>query len=256
MPDKDNGIPRRKALMTTAGVGSALVGLPSVTGADDGSETSIEPGRRSDYILDDDYWRNENGRVEFDHANFEEWEIDFRDSDGTARATSQFEDLEVYVGKQRNATLDSGSPVRNLGGPSMDTAFRPLFDTYVTLAGGTIPNYVPGIGGSTWGFGAGVKFNVATLSVEIEITFKVGNTEVVLWGWELGYQDSKGLCASVTPSQFPVEISPCIDIALDGDSLHIGGSIDLCAPPNDPCPGVDCQYCITGIGYSEEIPLP
>jgi len=254
MPGED-GIPRRKALVTTASVGSALVGLSGVSAGDDGS-ASVDPDRNSEYILDDEYWRNENGVVEFDHADFDEWEITITDPDYGSDLQSSSVEPQFYIGDKKNATMETGSPVQNLNDPSAETAFAPLFDTFITLAGGTIPDYVPGIGGSDWGLGAGVIFNMSTLTVDIELTFSVGNTEVVLWAWEIGHKGSDGLCTSFTPSNFPVEVTPCVDIGLDGDTLHIGGSVDLCAPPNDPCPGISCQYCLTGIGYSEEIDLP
>lgn len=269
----ENNIPRRKALVTTASLGSAMIGLPSAAAASKGSGKGSgrgksgkgprrgNPGKNSDYILDEDYWTNENGRVEFDHANFDEWDVVVTDATYDTGSQTELQtaqtavEPDIYVGKQKNATLESGSPVRNVDGMTT-SSLGSMVDTYITLASGTIPNYVPGIGGSDWELNAGVKFNMSALSVDINIAFKVGVTEVVLWGWSLGYKDSKGLCTEVTPSQFPVSIEPCIDVTLDGDTMDIGGSISLCTPPDDPCPVVSCQYCLTGLGFSKSIDLP
>ncbi|MFC4449875.1 hypothetical protein [Halorussus aquaticus] len=254
MNDKDRTtIPRRKAILTTAGIGSALLGVPGAASAGDGSD-SFDPDEHSKYILDEEYWRNEDGEVVFDHANFEQWEIVPKAKQGQS-AGAQTADAsatpEIYLGTHKNATRRTGPAVVNVGDAMTNGQVSTMgSDTRVTLVSGSIPDYVPGIGGTTWGINAGVTFNISALSVDISINLRVGNTQIVLWGWSLGPEGDKGTCMSVTPSQFPVEVEPCIDVTFDGDTLRFGGSVSLCAPPTDPCPGFNCQYCITGVSVS------
>jgi len=250
----NNEIPRRKALLTTAGVGSTLLGIPGAASADDGSD-SFDPDEHSEYILDEEYWRNEDGEVVFDHANFEEWDLAVTSSSGRSAASAQTAETttepEIYLGKQKNATRRTGPTVVNVGDAMTNGQVSAMgSDTRVTLAGGSIPNYVPGIGGTSWGINAGVTFNLSALSVDLSINLRVGSTQIVLWGWSLGPEGDRGTCMSVTPSQFPIEVEPCIDVTFDGDSIRFGGSVSLCAPPTDPCPGFSCQYCITGVSIS------
>lgn len=258
-----------------------------VAGKGDSGQSPSSRRRDIDYILDEDYWTNKNGQVEFDHADFESWEVIVTDrrldrGQGVAEAPTDRVSLpvpsetpngvDVYVGEHSTSSISPERAVKNVGlrNPISESSIarsggggkqvRPAMtmnmpDTYVTLAGGSIPDWVPGIGGTNWGLQAGVKFNASAVEVQVDISFKVGVTSVVLWGWEFGYGE-RGLCTEVSPSNFPIELEGCIDVQLDGQALSFGGSVSVCAPPSDPCPWIDCQYCLSGLGVSVSVPTP
>lgn len=280
MSDNDrNQIPRRKALLTTAGLGTTLVGYPGVAAAQDDTDGNSTRRREnamnanSKYILDNEYWENENGEVTLENANTDEWEIIVKEKEENGKRVEPQppQDVDVYLGKYKNAEPGSGEPIiingtssnargrfssGNLNSnsdvttASVTTASLP--NLYHTLASGEIPNSAPALGGTDWAIKMGIQLNAGGLSADANLTFQIGKSEFKVWGIEISYGENKGLCTDWRPGQFPVSLDLCIDIKWSGKSeISVGGSADLCVPPEDLCGRwLDCQYCIGGIGLS------
>lgn len=200
------------------------------------------------YILDEDYWSDEEGDIAFDQADPETWKLvnDVENDDST-------EEFNVYVGEDRNADPDSRDVIVNYN----DTPITTFAGTYVTLADGRVPKSVPVLGGSYWAIKGGVQFNIAALSASIDITLQVGAGSLTLWGWELSYGKDRGLCTDVSPGKFPLTLDLCANVTWSGtDRIGFGGSLDLCTPPGNPCGAINCQYCLGGVGLGGSVRVP
>lgn len=281
MSDKDvhdtvRGISRRKALQSTVGLTGVVMGVSGIAAGDgdpDGQEPS-GPLRDSEYILDEDYWRNDNGKVEFDHAKFDKWDVTVTDQSGGIRrpATPGVDQsslpvpsglshgLNIHVGENKTSSISTDAVVQNAGsGVSSRPTTRPStgigsvrsptmnsVSKDVMLVGGSIPDWVPGIGGTEWGIEATVTAYPSISYCYLSLTLEVGVTSVVLWSWGFFYDFQREFCTQVTPEDFPLEIESCLVVELDGDDLTLEGTYEICAPPDDPCWLVDCQFCGSG----------
>ncbi|GAB7119477.1 hypothetical protein [Natrinema pallidum] len=268
MSEKDiEDIPRRKALLTAGGFGTILVGYPGIAAADDDSNNNSkreQAYRESEYILERDYWTNENGDVTLENAEIDQWSVTtYKQEDQNnglnTQSSKQVTDIQIYVGKHKNADPPSGQPIieheteseSEVSQVPVETTASP--DLYRTLASGEIPNSAPELGGTDWAINMGIQVNATALSAEADLSVKIGASEITLWSVGISYGQSKGFCTDISPSQFPVGIEPCIDLKWDGQNeITVGGSVDLCVPPEDICGNlVDCQYCLGGVGISE-----
>lgn len=263
-------IPRRKVLLSVGGVGTTLVGSPAVAAADNDTISGSRNRNRShlnsnsDYILDREYWTNEDGKITLEKAELDQWEVTVyqkrKRNQVAIQSSREIDDVDIYVGKKKNATPPSGesivehghSPDSGIKTASVTTAAVP--NLYRTLASGKIPDGAPGpLGGTDWSINMGIQLNATALSAEADLSVQVGASEVTLWSVGISYGDNKGFCTDVSPGQFPLAVEPCIDLKWDGQSeITVGGSVDLCTPPEDLCGRwLDCQYCLGGVGISE-----
>lgn len=261
MSSENNSLSRRKVLATTGGVGSAVVGfggLANAAAAQEGPDRDDAPEP-----LTSDQWTNEDGVVTLEGADFDEWEVLVTDQVDRPSAPIRPEQIPdrvgVYVGEYRNAESPGGEPIRRddrVRRPAPPT-YDP--DTYFTLADGTFPEFstpIGDFGGWYWAIKGGVKWNVSALEAQADISAQIGAVTITLWNVTISYGGSDGLCTSISPGKAPIEIGFCLDLELEADQISFGGSVDLCVPQTDPCPVVDCQKCLTGIGLSASADAP
>lgn len=265
--DEQNNVPRRKALLAVGGLGTALVGPSSVAAAAD--DTTVDAahagGSDSQYVLEREYWTNENGEITLENAELDEWEVVVYETDQNKnkigiQSSQRADDVDIYVGKYKNSEPASGESVVSHGNAATAPAAPASTvtpagpDLYRTLASGEIPDSAPGpLGGTDWAIKMGIRVDAGSLSAEADLSIQVGASSVSLWSVGLSYGESEGLCTDISPSQFPLAVEPCINIQWDGESeITVGGSVDICTPPEDLCGRwLDCQYCLGGVGISE-----
>lgn len=235
--EKKHTSSRRKALLTTAGLGSALLGFP---GAASAKEEVTKNVNKNGYYYDKD------GNLVIPDSELEKWEVvvveeknkRLLDDENPPEST---EDAEIYVGENKNSVPPS----------QQVTTFSSRPPTYVTLASGNLPNDFPGLAGVGWKLSAGLRFNLARIEVTADITFTIGGVDIELWGVGVGYSDDKGYCGDVSPGSFPLTVEPCVNIQFGAEEVTVGGSVDICSPDIK-----GFTYCIGAVGFSVPVDVP
>lgn len=198
--------------------------------------------------MDEDHWTDANGELVIPDSELEEWNISVaergRENGLSTHGRSQVPaGVEIHGKKQEDLAAELGP--------------HALPQTYYTLGEGRFPDHVDVLGGVYWAIKGGVQFNVSALSVEIDLTFQIGSVSIAIWSWEIGYGKSRGLCTDITPGKFPLAVDLCVDAKFGDGDLVLGGSVDLCTPPDDLCGRfLDCQYCLTNVGLSTSVDVP
>lgn len=256
MSDKD--ITRRKALSTTGGIGSALVGIPAAAAAQSGGDTDKQEAHREELTEED---------VREALAD-----IELKPSAGSAQgvdiaASEVPEDAEVYVGKYKNAETPTGKPfaiesyeeyLERDAPPGFEPArgqqvgtsdISDFFYLQEDIGSVTIEGYTLNVG-----IGAGVTIEgsfAGDLEATLSLDIYINNASFALTSFTVGYGTSgDGICLGpfdLNYSYVPgLEVSLCGSVGFNdvngGDQLEVSFSpgIDLCV---DPCPVITCSYC-------------
>lgn len=247
MSDKNKYTPsRRKTLLTTAGLGSALIGATGMASAKGGSGKGNKGnGNGSGKNKNQGYYYDKDGDLVIPDSELAKWEVVVVEDENKAKLDSDVlpqsaEGVDIYVGENKNAVP-----------PSEQVTTSSLPPTYITLASGTLPSDFPELGGMGWKLTGGVRFNLIRLEVTADLTFSIGGVGVELWGVGIGYSSRRGYCADVSPGAFPLVIEPCLDLQFGAEEVTLGGSINLCSPEVG-----GFSYCLGALSYSQSVDVP
>lgn len=277
-----NDINRRKALKTTGGIGAALTGIPATVAGD-----SDSVARDSDSI---DEWSDEKKERKLreikrelnrtplavgEKNNHQHHTINGIDSGESNRDGSDTpRDVNLFVGKNRNATVPSGDPFAieekdewlnreappGFDSPDGEYQIQSVPDLYVQedLGSVSIQGYSVEVG-----IGFGIKFATKAVfgaKASVTVDFFVNGLTITPYEFtvEVGISED-GLCVKeikFSPPQIPGKItaSACFDFGVqlqDGDvSVYAEGGLNLCL---NLCSPVNCSVC-KNVGLSVNYP--
>lgn len=228
MSDKDNsGLPRRKALLTTAGFGASVIGLSNPAMAKDGNNKTKNSRGNSK----EDEWVNKNGELDLPQEVIDDFEVTAYDADSGAKRT----DVPIYTGKNKNSIPKAER--------SLVTTESWSDLTYITLYDGSLPD---NLGGWTFRVSGGLKYNAVGPSISVDFTVTIGVVELALFAIGISKSESDGICVPVKPPKtVPLELDPCVDLSWSGGS-HVTGKFTINVCSADVCgnwDAVDCQVC-------------
>lgn len=249
--DRQSIVSRRRTLLA---ISAGAVTLPGVAAADDsngkrGRDNDLPNGKRGrnhglppenhpvwdEVNWEEGEWSDESGEFSWDEVDTEDWKVDFepyqnsRDLRLTGSEPNLPSNREIYVGENKTAEP-----------PELTIATNA---TERTLLRGSIPSSIPELGGRE----VTVKLigSAAASGVGFDLDVCVSGDCISVLGFSVDPHEDSGICTSIKPGKFPLEIEPCLTFAWDGScGLDIGGELHLCVPQDDPCGSFwNCQWC-------------
>ena len=279
---REEDISRRKVLSTTGATGSALIGIPAAAAGspeDDANSTKIDESavtrEEVKEALDDMEVLPVPRSVESGS------EVSSQRSEGDAQPSDVPDDVEIYVGKYKNAEPPAGEPFavesyeeylerdappgfENYAEESVEAMGSAMDFFYLKEDIGTVS-----IQGYTFdvGFGVGVRIygsSALNLEATLSLDLYVGGASFSLSSFKVGYGvTDRGLCIgpiNVDYGQIPgLKVEVCgeaafTDVGSDELEVRFGPVLDLCV---DPCPVFTCAYCKTfSLNMSKSFPNP
>lgn len=308
---REDDISRRKVLSTTGATGSALIGIPAAAAGspeDDANSTkidesdvtreevkealddmevlpvpgSVESGSEVSSQSDDNSQHPGRGRgPDSGRGRQGGGRGPKRESEEDTQPSDVPDDVEIYVGKYKNAEPPAGEPFavesyeeylerdappgfENYAEESVEAMGSAMDFFYLKEDIGTVS-----IQGYTFdvGFGVGVRiYGTSALNLEatLSLDLYVGGASFSLSSFKVGYGvTDRGLCVgpiNIDYGQIPgLKVEVCgeaafTDVGSDELEVRFGPALDPCV---DPCPVFTCAYCKTfSLNMSKSFPNP
>ncbi|NUB90450.1 hypothetical protein HT576_05300 [Haloterrigena sp. SYSU A121-1] len=256
---------RRKVLLTTGSMGSAVVGLSSIAAGDTGdtSDTSNSSAEVTD----------EESKLNLDRSNVQLTSASPDNQPESSGQTPSFIDNpKIFIGQTKNAETPNGEPIAVESeeeyldreappGFSPNDLQHSKFNTTAVTPASLPSSYIKktksvSFSGKTFevgvGIGASLKTNFKSAGANLKVDLYFGGFSVTVSEFGIGYNISdKGICLSRIKGSYSIvdiEADICLNVTFTGDTLSIGVKANLCA---DPCKVIKCQAC-KGIGFSPD----
>lgn len=228
MSPKEDGVPRRKAILTAAGIGASVIGVSGPTSAtrQEKQEKENTTSTKSKKTIDaPEKWLNEKGELTVPESDFDQFGVKVFDKE-TGKELDSVETRLVDVSTEGTLIERYERQPTNQGIP---TLYGTIFEASA--------------GGVTMRIRGGFKLNVSALRGSVELAFEFDNYSFVLIETGITPGENGGLCYTPQiPPQLPLEINGCVDVEwpFGTKEWRIGGS-------GEACVGYDCPWGTCGV---------
>ncbi|OAQ54765.1 hypothetical protein HTG_04155 [Natrinema mahii] len=256
---KEPDIERRKVLMSTGTLGSAVMAMS--TGAAAESEDESDQDELTEAEV-----KRALAEMEVRPTTTPTNGSSVRPATADSPSGDVMDDAEIYVGKHKNAETPAGKPYEiESYDEYLDREAPPGFpatyyqgsslttDTISTAA--SVPSFYlkenigsVSLAGYTFNVGVGVGVKISTTGVggsaELSLDLYIGGVSIAISNFSVGYGVSgKQFCLSNIKASYSVldlDVDVCGTASYSGSDFSIGGSVSICA---DPCKVISCEAC-------------
>lgn len=245
MSDKNSQLRRRTVLASGAALGGAVASMGGVRAAGH-DETERYP-----IVLREDTLREQLVDAPADPVEAIDLYADllFDDEDDwtiqerSVRTAASGE--PEYPGVPEGASVPRGPYASETQVAPQATTQANYVDLFEEIKVGEVPDHIPQVGGDdiTVGINAEVKLT-GIPGGALELIVGVGSVSASIVSVQIGKLEGTPFCVSA-PVKGVAQVEACLSGTIDDDGdIDFGIDLSICAPKNDPCPWVSCQFCI------------